>query len=107
MVVRDHAWIVYIADRRLTIDVESTSKTHLDSSLKMSSPIEKVASIVQEKAIETEKGELIVDHHADLGLQYLAKHGRAEYSIEEETAVIWKIDLYLMPIVSSHPELTA
>ncbi|KAF2808121.1 dipeptide transmembrane transporter [Mytilinidion resinicola] len=66
----------------------------------MSSTIEKVPSLAHVNSIDREKGELLVDRHADLGLQHLAKHGRVEYSIEEENAVRWKIDLCLMPILA-------
>ncbi len=65
----------------------------------MSFPIEKASSIIRDTTIDKEKGDL-VDPFADLGLQHLAKHGRVEYSIEEENAVRWRIDLCLMPIVS-------
>ncbi|KAF8855620.1 MFS general substrate transporter [Acephala macrosclerotiorum] len=66
----------------------------------MSSPIEKVPSVVRADTIDSEKGELILDRNADLGLQHLAKHGRVEYTPEEEAAVRWKIDLCLMPILA-------
>ncbi|RDW74803.1 hypothetical protein BP6252_05945 [Coleophoma cylindrospora] len=66
----------------------------------MSSNIEKAPPIRRETTIDGEKGELIVDRHADLGLQHLAKHGRVEYTAEEENAVRWRIDLCLMPILA-------
>jgi hypothetical protein len=66
----------------------------------MSSAIEKTPSTIQDVLTDHEKGEVVIDRHADLGLQYLAKHGRVEYTEEEERAVRWKIDLCLMPIVS-------
>lgn len=76
-----------------------SQKNHLDQLLKMSNQIEKSPSNIRENAIDHEKGELVVDRHADLGLQHLAKHGRVEFTPEEEKAVRWKIDLCLMPIV--------
>ena len=72
----------------------------------MFSQIVKESSMVRENAVDKEKGE-VVDHHADVGLQHLAKHGRVAYSLEEEKAVRWRIDLCLMPIVSSFSDSTA
>ncbi|KAH8901123.1 dipeptide transmembrane transporter [Thozetella sp. PMI_491] len=45
-----------------------------------------------------EKAQL-VDHSADLGLQFIAQHGQVEFSEAEASSVRWKIDLYLMPIL--------
>ena len=36
----------------------------------------------------------------DIGLQYIAQHGIASYTPEEERRVRWKLDLNLMPMVS-------
>lgn len=66
----------------------------------MSQPVEKISSIEQIRYTAPEKSEILVDRTADLGLQFLAKHGRTEYTEQEESAVRWKIDLLLMPIVS-------
>jgi hypothetical protein len=46
-----------------------------------------------------EKGE-VLDKAADLGLQFLEKNGPVEFTWREERTVLWKIDLYLLPIVS-------
>lgn len=46
-----------------------------------------------------EKGE-VLDKTADLGLQFLEKNGPVEFTRREERTVLWKIDLYLLPIVS-------
>ncbi|CAH0053542.1 unnamed protein product [Clonostachys solani] len=45
-----------------------------------------------------EKGE-VLDKTADLGLQFLEKNGPVEFTRREETTVLWKIDLYLLPIL--------
>lgn len=50
---------------------------------------------------DPEKSEVLAEAGADLGFQYLAQHGVVEYTAEEESKVRWKIDLALMPIVSS------
>jgi hypothetical protein len=47
-----------------------------------------------------EKGQNI-DNRADVALQFIAQHGSVEYSESEATKVRWKIDLHLMPIVST------
>lgn len=65
--------------------------------------INKIPTNVETASADVEKTDLIVDSDADLGLQFLAKNGRVEYTAEEESKVRWKIDLCLMPIVSSSP----
>lgn len=45
------------------------------------------------------KTEAIIDNKADVALQYLAEHGRVEYTPEEERTVRWRIDLFLLPVV--------
>lgn len=44
--------------------------------------------------------EKIVTKKADVALQFLAEHGRIEYNPEEERVVRWRIDLFLLPVVS-------
>ena len=53
---------------------------------------------------DTEQGEVIVDKSTDVGLRYLAENGRIEYTANEEQAVRWKIDLFVLPIVSAKPD---
>lgn len=46
------------------------------------------------------EGDISVDSKADLGLQFITRHGGAiEYTAEEDRRVRWKLDLHLMPIV--------
>lgn len=45
----------------------------------------------------------IVDSKADVALQYLAEHGRVEYTAEEERVVRGRIDWFLLPVVRYCP----
>ena len=55
--------------------------------------------------VEVAKSEYIDERNADIALQYLAHNERIEYTEAEATKVRWKIDLFLLPIVScfAHP----
>ncbi|CAH0023982.1 unnamed protein product [Clonostachys rhizophaga] len=44
--------------------------------------------------------EEVLDKTADLGLQFLEKNDPVEFTWREDRTVLWKIDLYLLPIVS-------
>ena len=65
----------------------------------MHSITEKNTPLPSGVAEDSEKGQ-VVDSHADLGLKYLTEHGVVQYTEEEASKVRWKIDMYLMPIVS-------
>lgn len=43
----------------------------------------------------------VVTEKDDIGLQYIAQHGIESYTPEEDRKVRWKLDLHLMPTVSS------
>lgn len=63
------------------------------------SKIPEAASLAHSK--DTEQGEVVFDKKADIGLKFLAENGRVEYTAAEERAVRWKIDLFVLPIVST------
>ncbi|KAH9903744.1 dipeptide transmembrane transporter [Xylariomycetidae sp. FL2044] len=50
-------------------------------------------------ANEKKDAQLIVTKDADIGLQFIAEHGRVDFTSEEECGVRWRLDLYLMPIL--------
>jgi hypothetical protein len=49
---------------------------------------------------DLEKGQM-TDKGADVALQLITQHEGVEYSALEATNVRWKIDMHLMPIVST------
>lgn len=63
--------------------------------MSMSMPMEEAKAQVN---CEVESG-AVSDRGADLGLQFLEKSGRINFTKEEESRVVRKIDLYMLPIV--------
>ncbi len=66
------------------------------------SGISKAAPVMERPvpSFDPEKSSVIIDADADLGLQYMVKNGQIDYTEEEERRVRWKIDLFLLPVVS-------
>lgn len=62
-----------------------------------SKSIQKVVSRQMPTTVDSEKSEPLI---TDIGLHYLAKNGRVEYTESEERKIRWKIDLCVLSIVS-------
>jgi hypothetical protein len=62
---------------------------------------EKVETVARDEDRDLGVEKVVVDKNADIGLQFLTQHEPVEYTAAEERKVRWKIDLYLLPIVSN------
>ena len=60
--------------------------------------------LVHDETQGYETGNIVIDKKADIGLQLLAQHEHVEYSVAEERRLRWKIDLFLLPVISVFSE---
>jgi hypothetical protein len=60
--------------------------------------------LIHDETQDYETGKIAIDKKANIGLQFLAQHEHVEYSVAKERRLRWKIDLFLLPVVSVFSE---